>query len=83
MFVSKLPMWPSSGPYCKNDFFLFLAMLGVEEWSLQHIFSPYWGAKQAKTPHVALMNHPLITTIYFGTDNFTKTADILPVQDYM
>ena len=63
--------------------FSFLAMFGVEEWSLQHIFSPNWGAKQAKTPHVALMNHPLITTIYFGTDNFTKTADILPVQDYM
>ena len=58
-------------------------MFGVEEWSLQHIFSPNWGAKQAKTPHAALMNHPLITTIYFGTDNFTKTADILPVQDYM
>ena len=42
-------------------------------------FSPW----QAKTPHVALMNHPLITTIYFGTDNFTTTADILPEQDYM
>ena len=58
-------------------------MFGVEEWSLQHIFNPNLGAKQAKTPHVALMNHPLITTIYFGTDDFIKTADILLLQDYM
>ena len=48
-------------------------MFGVEEWSLQHIFSLNLAAKQAKTPHVVLMSHPLTTTIYFGTDNFTKT----------
>ena len=48
-------------------------MFGVEEWSLQHIFSLNLAAKQAKTPHVALMSHPSTTTIYFGTDNFTKT----------
>ena len=61
---------------------IFFLFGNVEERSLQRIFSPNWGAKQAKTPHEALMNHRLTTIIYFGTDN-TKSADILPVLDYM
>ena len=36
-------------------------------------FQSKFGRKTGKTPHVALMSHPSTTTIYFGTDNFTKT----------
>ena len=75
MFVSKLPTYVAFlNPQAFLVRMIFLAMFGVEEWSLQHIFSPNWGAKPAKTPHVALMNHPLITTIYLGTDNLTTSS---------
>ena len=57
-------------------------MFVFEKWSVQRIFRPNWGAEQAKTPHVALMNHPLITTIYLGTDNLTTSSQASKLRKF-
>ena len=63
----------------------FLAQFGLVSFFYYYsLFSVQIGA-QSRQKHPMkpyLMNHRLTTIIYFGTDN-TKSADILPVLDYI